>query len=207
MYSHYQARPKHTRKKLPLRYLIIGILVCGGISLSWHTKTHAKPTKPLRNTIKSSRLEANTVQPANTPCASNTAGKLIIVSISARHLWACTGTAQQYSSAVVTGQENLAADLTPTGTYQIYGKQTNLSLKGSDRTGSWNDYVYYWMPFLHNQYGTYGFHDATWRNANDFGNIDPYSSQGSHGCIELPLATAKWIYSWAENGTTVNIVS
>src|SRR5262249_11057641 len=137
----------------------------------------------------------------------NTASKLILVSISQRHMWACSGTSVAYNSAVVTGMEQLAADLTPTGTYHIYGKSTNLYLKGSDSTGSWNDYVNYWMPFLHNQYGSYGFHDATWRPDSAFGNIDPNSNQASHGCVETPLAAAKWLYNWAPVGTTVTIES
>ena len=122
-------------------------------------------------------------------------------------MWACNGSTQVYDSAVVTGMEQLPADLTPTGTYHIYAKETNLYLKGSDSTGSWNDYVYYWMPFLDNQYGAYGFHDATWRAPGDFGNIDPNSSKASHGCVELPLDTAKWLYNWAQIGTTVTVVS
>lgn len=168
----------------------------------WHALGHSHTVSAAKHVAAT-----KTMTQKQSPCIGNTTDKLIIVSISSRHLWACSGNTQQYDSAVVTGQESLAADLTPTGTYQIYGKQTNLYLKGSDSTGSWNDYVYYWMPFLHNQYGTYGFHDATWRNDTEFGNIDPYSSQGSHGCVELPLATAKWIYNWAQNGTTVSIVS
>ncbi len=103
--------------------------------------------------------------------------------------------------------ENYPADLTPTGTYHIYAKETDVYLKGSDSTGSWDDYVYYWMPFLDNQYGIYGFHDATWRSANAFGNIDPYSNNASHGCVEMPLATAKWLYGWSSIGTTVTIES
>jgi lipoprotein-anchoring transpeptidase ErfK/SrfK len=112
-----------------------------------------------------------------------------------------------YDSAVITGMENLPADLTPVGIYHIYAKYTDRHLIGSDSTGSWDDFVYYWMPWLHNQYGNYGFHDATWRAPGDFGTIDPYSSQASHGCVELPLATAKWVYDWAVIGTTVTIES
>lgn len=103
--------------------------------------------------------------------------------------------------------QNLAADLTPTGTYHIYSKQTDVTLSGSDTTGSWNDPVSYWMPYLYNSYGTYGFHDATWRPDSAFGNISPYSSDGSHGCVELPLATAKWLYDWSYVGTTLTIES
>jgi lipoprotein-anchoring transpeptidase ErfK/SrfK len=140
-------------------------------------------------------------------CASNTLSQLVVVSISKRHMWACGGSSQMYDSPVVTGMENLAADLTPTGTYHIYAKETDIYLKGSDSTGSWDDFVNYWMPFLNNQYGTYGFHDATWRPSNAFGNISPYSSNASHGCVEMPLATAKWLYGWSTIGTTVEIQS
>lgn len=206
MYSHYHPTPQEKRKKHRIRSGFFALVLVSVLGVyAWHTlhNTHTVAASPSTHATPT----ASSAKKPATPCANNTADKLIIVSISGRHLWACAGSSQQYDSAVVTGQENLAADLTPIGTYQIYGKQTNLYLTGSDSTGSWNDYVYYWMPFLHNQYGTYGFHDATWRNNTEFGNIDPYSSQGSHGCVELPLATAKWIYNWAQNGTTVSIVS
>ncbi len=140
-------------------------------------------------------------------CAGNSLAQNIIVSISARQLWACAGTRTVYSSAVVTGMEQYPTDLTPTGSYQIYAKETNINLSGSDSTGSWNEFVYYWMPFLDNQYGAYGIHDATWRAANAFGNISPDSSNASHGCVETPLTTAKWLYNWAIVGTTVTIES
>ena len=142
---------------------------------------------------------------AQGPCGSNTLSKFILVSISQRHLWVCQAGTAVYDSPVITGMQNLAADLTPTGTYRIYSRQTNVTLTGSDTTGSWNDPVSYWMPFLYNQYGTYGFHDATWRPDSAFGNVDPYSSDGSHGCVELPLATAKWLYDWSYVGTTVTV--
>ena len=103
--------------------------------------------------------------------------------------------------------EMYAADMTPTGTYYISSKVTDTVLKGSDATGSWDDPVSYWMPFLHDGYGTYGFHDATWRADSDFGNIDPNSTNASHGCVELPLSTAAWLYNWAAIGTAVAIVN
>lgn len=146
-------------------------------------------------------------RPQPNACAANTLAQEVLVSIGQRHLWACSNTNLRYDSAVVTGMENLPADLTPTGTYHIYAKTTNLYLNGADSTGSWHDWVNYWMPFLSNQYGIYGFHDATWRPDNAFGNISPYSSDASHGCVELPLATAKWLYGWASVGTTVVIAN
>jgi len=140
-------------------------------------------------------------------CAENSLDKMIIVSVGERHLWACQHHKVVYDTPVVTGMQNLPADLTPPGTYHIYEKQTNTTLTGSDSTGNWSDPVYYWMPFLQNQYGTYGFHDATWRANSDFGNIDPNSSKASHGCVELPLNSSRWLYNWAPVGTTVTVKS
>lgn len=171
------------------------------------TKAAATSPKKSTTTTNSSTTTASTTTPTTNPCASNTLSRLALVSISQRHMWACDYTTVEYDSPVVTGMENLAADLTPVGTYHIYAKETNLYLKGCDSTGCWNDYVNYWMPWLDNQYGAYGFHDATWRPANAFGNISPDSSDASHGCVELPLATAKWLYGWAQVGTTVTIES
>jgi lipoprotein-anchoring transpeptidase ErfK/SrfK len=97
------------------------------------------------------------------------------------------------------------ATVTPVGTYHIYSKQADVTLTGSDITGSWSDPVDYWMPFLSNKYGIYGFHDATWRSNDAFGKVAADSSDASHGCVELPLAASKWLYGWAVVGTTVTI--
>ena len=192
---------------------IVLLMLAGGIGYAWQrgqaTPATSSKTTPSGVTKSYAAQPAQPAKPQPAPnrCASVTVAQDIIVSISQRHLWACAGTTQVYDSAVVTGMENLPADLTPTGTYHIYAKQTGLYLNGSDSTGSWHDYVYYWMPFLSNQYGVYGFHDATWRKPSDFGAISPYSSNASHGCVELPLATAKWLYGWAPVGTAVSIVA
>lgn len=214
------ALSQHKHKKHLIRLGIIAIIIAS-ISLQvWHYRQHRvtaathepslsfhapKSEQKVTMTQAARATEKPMQAPASTPCSSNTLAKNIIIDITDRHLWACEKTSSVHDAPVVTGMENLAADLTPTGTYQIYGKQTNIYLKGSDSTGSWNDYVSYWMPFLHNQYGSYGFHAATWRADSDFGAIDPWSDKGSHGCVELPLATAKWLYNWAAIGTTVTI--
>lgn len=139
------------------------------------------------------------------PCQGNELAKMVLVSIYQRHMWACEGTKQVHNSPVITGIESLDATRTPTGTFKIYAKQKDVTLTGSDATGSWNDPVSYWMPYLINEFGVYGFHDATWRPNSEFGNIDPRSDKGSHGCVELPLATAGWLYNWAPVGTTVKV--
>ena len=146
-------------------------------------------------------------------------GQEVIVSISAQHLWACDDTTVSYNNSVITGMQMYPADLTPTGSYKITGKLTDQTLAGSDSTGHWSDFVNYWMPFLYNQYGSYGFHDLTQtangangRADSDFGNVDinapsTAAKHGSHGCVEMPLAAMQWLYNWAPVGTPVNIVS
>jgi|SRR5665213_2406520 len=212
------AKKTHARPKLPYRRLFVAValvaLVLVAVSLFRHPATQVKQTAansklavtaPKTSTPPAKAAPAVAALAATNHCAGNSLDRFVLVSIGQRHLWACQGSTTAYDSPVVTGIQYLAADLTPTGTYHIYDKQTDLTLSGSDSTGSWNDPVSYWMPFLHNQYGSYGFHDATWRAPTDFGNISPNSADASHGCVELPLATAAWLYNWASVGTTVTI--
>lgn len=214
--------PVFKRRQWLLLLAVVGVLTVvsgiysGGFGIYQKPRSEAASIKPDSKAIPQAKAkdakasQASTVRSVVAPttaCSMNTLNQNIIVSITQRHLWACNGATVAYESAVVTGMENLPADLTPTGTYHIYGKQTDLTLQGSDSTGSWDDPVSYWMPFLDNQYGAYGFHDATWRAASDFGAIDPYSSNASHGCVELPLTTARWLYNWVSIGTTVTIKS
>lgn len=174
------------------------VLIAIGI---WHSRSAGD-----NNQVKAPAPKTAAVQPAPVnECAGNSLDKLAVVSISQRHLWACHNQQAVYNTPVITGMENFEADKTPVGTFHIYAKLTNTTLRGSDSTGSWNDPVYYWMPYFDNQYGTYGFHDATWRKDSEFGHVDPHSSNASHGCVELPLGASKWLYNWAEVGTTVTV--
>lgn len=159
---------------------------------------NAKPVAPVATVAPSS---------GDAHCAGNQLPKLALVSISERHMWACEGAKSVYDSPVITGIASVPETATPTGTYKIYSKQRNVVLTGSDPTGSWNDNVQYWMPFLSNQYGIYGFHDASWRKPSEFGNVDPNGPDGSHGCINLPTATAAWLYNWSPVGTTVTVAA
>ncbi len=203
-----------------LMLLLLAAVVLGLLLRDYTNKSAAKLSQSTKSASSAGIHTKTPPPPAPTPaapaaaapaptnnCAGNTLDEQIIVSVGQRHLWACDKSAQVYDSPVVTGISYLAADLTPTGTYHVYAKETDQHLVGSDSTGSWNDFVYYWMPFLHNQYGNYGFHDATWRSPSDFGNISANSLNASHGCVELPIATAKWLYDWSYVGTTVTIES
>lgn len=190
-------------------HAVLGLIVLFVIGFAAFTgyrtfHAHQQSTPP---PTPAAAKQAAAVSEGPQECKGNSLDKKIIISISERHLWACQYHKVVYNTPVITGMEFLPADLTPPGTYKIYDKQTNVTLTGTDSTGSWNDPVYYWMPFLQNQYGTYGFHDATWRPNTAFGNVDPNSKDASHGCVELPLGASKWLYDWAQVGTEATVKS
>ena len=81
---------------------------------------------------------------------------------------------------------------THTGVYPIAYKQTDATLKGDN----YESHVNYWMPFNMGE----GLHDATWRSK--FGGTI-YKTNGSHGCVNLPLSAAEKIYNIVEAGWPV----
>ncbi len=195
---------KKPKKKHPIRKMLVFVLIlviAAGVLIKSEDGlgpfSDAKPDTTL-SSINSKPLEES-------ECSSNTQSKLIVVVLNLQHIWACNYNKVAFSSAVVTGYTGNPADVTPLGNFKIYAKETNVVLTGSDGVTSWHDPVSYWMPFLFNQYGAYGFHDATWRTPGQFGNISTSSPNASHGCVECPLATAKWLYGWTQIGTMITI--
>lgn len=78
---------------------------------------------------------------------------------------------------------------TPGGLYRLTYKTRDAVLRGADYVTP----VKYWMPFN----GNIGMHDATWRYS--FGG-DIYLTNGSHGCVNLPLDKAEVIYAYVSTG-------
>lgn len=203
-------------KVLMIMLAVVGLGFGGSIvqSRASQTAKSANSTAAVSSTSQtpapiatSSKTPAAVLGAGSDQCDGNTMDKAIVISISQRHLWACEHTKQVHEAPVITGMLSHESTLTPPGKYQIYAKATDTTLTGSDETGSWSRPVYYWMPFLDNEHGTYGFHDATWRPSKEFGKIDPKTDKASHGCVELPLASQKWLYEWAAVGTDVTIES
>lgn len=139
---------------------------------------------------------APTRHAAVSKCVGNTDAERILVSISKQRAWMCSRNHEVRTSAVTTG-EVVNGDATPTGTWEIYAKQTNRYLNGP----GYHDYVRYWMPF----HGDFGFHDASWQKMS-FGSAD-YRTRGSHGCVHLPTNVMAWLYSWASVGATVTVTA
>ncbi|MEI7818623.1 MAG: peptidoglycan binding domain-containing protein [bacterium] len=123
------------------------------------------------------------------------APKYIEVNLSQQKLWAYENAQLVYTSPITSGAAGAGLG-TATGLFAIYYKTTNTYLNGRTYGYNYNVHVNYWMPF----YLGYGLHDASWRSS--FGGQDYYYG-GSHGCVNLPDATAAFIYDWSEIGTPV----
>ncbi len=82
--------------------------------------------------------------------------------------------------------------VTPEGIFGLSYKTRNAVLRGA----TYQTPVSYWMPF----YGNYGMHDANWRGS--FGG-DIFITNGSHGCINLPVSMAEQIYQYVSEGFPV----
>lgn len=96
-----------------------------------------------------------------------------------------------YSCLCVTGREYDHA--TPSGVYFINYKKRDQQMVGQD----YDVMTSYWMPFNLN----IGMHDATWRSS--FGGSIYKTVNGTHGCVNLPLASAKKIYGIVSAGWPV----
>jgi len=128
------------------------------------------------------------------------------VNVSRQHVCVWDNGNVIYESAVTTGalvyDTNGAWLGTPSGLYAIYAKTTNFWMGGRDRGFTYDAvHVDYWMPF----YQGYGLHDSCnsiscWRSS--WGGQD-YTYNGSHGCVNMPNATAAFIYNWSVVGTKV----
>lgn len=122
-------------------------------------------------------------------------GRYIEVNLSQQHLWAYQDNQVIFSTPITSGATG-AGFPTVTGLFSIYAKERSRYLNGHPYGYNYNVYVDYWMPF----YAGYGLHDADWRSS--FGGSDYYYG-GSHGCVNMPKASAAFLYGWADIGTPV----
>lgn len=124
--------------------------------------------------------------------------KYIEINLSTQRLWAYQDHNVVYESPLTSGATG-AGFPTITGQFAIQAKERDRYLNGRNLGPgyNYNVFVHYWMPFS----GNYGLHDASWRHGS-FGGSDYYYG-GSHGCVNLPDATAAWLFGWSEVGTPV----
>ena len=137
-------------------------------------------------------------RPPVSHCAANQAAQAVLVSLRDQHLWLCARHRQVLDTAITSGMVG-PDTATPTGRYTIQGlnRDTTLTLN----TGATYP-VKYWIPF---DAPLFGFHDSSWQN---FPYGSPrYRTDGSHGCIHMPLPAIRFMYGWAHIGAIVDIAA
>jgi hypothetical protein len=115
------------------------------------------------------------------------------ISIENQHCWVYKNGECVMDTDIVTGTKGKHD--TPTGIYYITERIDGKYLTGAD----YKTWVDKWMRLTWNGIGL---HDASWRNA--FGD-KIYKSNGSHGCINLPVKFAYNLYEMSYTGMPVII--
>ena len=90
------------------------------------------------------------------------------------------------------------SDVKPTvvGTFEVYLKLQSQTMRGSNADGT--NYETPDVPYISYFHRGYALHGAPWRTSFGYAG-----AQGSHGCINLPVPVAKWVYDFAPIGTPV----
>lgn len=124
-----------------------------------------------------------------------TTDKLITVDIGKQRLYAWQGGQVMYETPVSTGM-----NLTPTvkGNFKIRTKVPIQDMRGPSPYKQFYPNGRYHVkdvPHVMYFYQAYAIHGAYWHN--NFGR------PASHGCVNVPLAAAEWLYNFADVGTQV----
>lgn len=85
---------------------------------------------------------------------------------------------------------------TVTGTFHVYLKYDVQTMRGENADGS--KYETEGVPWVTYFTGSYAMHGAPWRSSFGWSGYG-----GSHGCVNMPVDAAKFIYDWTDMGDTV----
>jgi L,D-transpeptidase catalytic domain len=117
----------------------------------------------------------------------------IDVDLTAQHLTAYEGDTPVYQAPIATGKDGFN---TPPGTFAIYSKYPIETMTGSGGGETW--YVPD-IPFVQYVVGGVALHGTYWHDQWGTG------FRLSHGCINLNIDDAEWLYEWSDVGTQVDI--
>ncbi|HLJ69420.1 MAG TPA: L,D-transpeptidase family protein, partial [Chloroflexota bacterium] len=135
--------------------------------------------------------------------------KRIVISLSQQTIVAYEGIHEVWHSLATTG--NVALTPTPAGHYAIFARYSPFQFVSPWPPGhpfwyasAWSSYA---MEFIA---GGYFIHDAPWRSVfgppSQSGGSPGTNYGGTHGCVNVPVDTARFLWSWAPLGTTVDVI-
>ena len=117
----------------------------------------------------------------------------IEVSIGEQWLSAYEGDLLVFRAPVATGRDGFN---TPIGEYAIYSRYDIQTMTGCMGGECWNVPNIPWVQYV---VGGVALHGTYWHSNHGTG-VRP-----SHGCINLRIEDAQWLYEWADIGTRVVI--
>jgi lipoprotein-anchoring transpeptidase ErfK/SrfK len=139
----------------------------------------------------SNSFEATVSQPVIVNSGTVEGERWIDVNLSTQMLTAYEGSQAVMSTAISSGAWPY---LTVTGEFEVY-----IRYQSQDMNGYRLGYDYYLedVPYVMYFYKDFALHGTYWHN--NFG------TPMSHGCVNLTIAGAQWLFNWSGYGTMVNI--
>lgn len=133
--------------------------------------------------------------PKYAPAEAHNGEKWIDVDLRKKTLTAYVGDKKVFGPrSIVDGK---AGNETVTGEYRIYLRNEFQDLTNEAYYPKGHPKYYYTkdVPYVQYFYRGYAIHGAPWRSS--------FGYSGSHGCVNMSVADAKWMWNWAESGTKV----
>jgi hypothetical protein len=130
------------------------------------------------------------------PGPNRGAWREIVISISAQSLWAYENGTLVLSTLVSTGLGNVPETITPIGEWAVHTKLEMQTMEGVIAGEHYRVEDVPWVMYFDDRADA--IHGAYWHN--NFGQ------PMSHGCVNLPLDIAEFLYHWTDIGTPVTVI-
>jgi lipoprotein-anchoring transpeptidase ErfK/SrfK len=116
--------------------------------------------------------------------------KLIDIDLSNQTIVCYEEGVEVFSCLCATGKSGYS---TPAGNYRIYDKERYTDMRNTPDMGE--TYLVTDVPYVNWFYGGHAIHGCYWS--------DSYGYPRSHGCVNVSVSNAGWIYDWAPVNTPV----
>ncbi len=122
--------------------------------------------------------------------------KEIVVSVGRQSLWAYENGKLVTATLVSTGTAEVIETTTPIGQYTILTKFQKQTMQGVINNEPYKVEDVPWVMYFDNLGNA--LHGTYWH--------ENFGAPMSHGCVNLPMNVAQYLYSWAPEGTAVTII-
>jgi lipoprotein-anchoring transpeptidase ErfK/SrfK len=136
------------------------------------------------------------VIPNTTPPEGVDTGRWIDINLEQQSIAVYENNELIFATLIATGLDNL---WTRPGLFQIYEKHETTAMSGDFSGGTGGYYYLADVPWTMYYDQARAIHGAYWRQKQFFGY------QGSHGCVNLSIGDARWMYEWAVIGDWVYV--